>query len=205
MFFKLKSFLENIDYHRDQFLFPFIKKYWPRWILPNHLTVLRIVLAVFLIILFALGYKNQAFLICVFVFASLLDLFDGSVARGLNEVTVLGAYMDGIADKILILPIVIFILYESYFWLLLLLFIAEGLAALGYLYHRTKDKLVKANIFGKTKMVLECVGLGYIILFNFPGTPSKLPIIILSIAAAFAFMSAVYNFVFSPVSIKRHA
>ena len=203
MFLRLKLFLENIDYHRDQFLFPFIKKHWPRWLVPNHLTILRIVLAVALIALLLLGYKNTIFLVFVFVFASLLDLFDGSVARGLNKVTTLGAFLDGIADKILILPIVIYLLYENHLWLLLLLFVAEGLAALGYIYHRVQDKDVKANIFGKTKMVLECVGVGYIILFNFPDFPSHAPVVILSTAAAFAFMSAAYNFVFIPLKRKN--
>ena len=157
-----------------------------------------------LITLLLVGYKNKIFLIFVFVFASLLDLFDGSVARGLNGVTALGAFLDGIADKILILPIAIYLLYENYLWLLLLLFIAEGLAALGYIYLKAKDKVIKANIFGKTKMVLECVGVGYIILFNFPSIASHPPVVILSVAAVFALISTTYNLVVTPLK-ENHA
>ena len=46
-----KSFLEKIDKLRDRVLFIFIKPYWPRQILPNHLTIIRILIGIYLFIL----------------------------------------------------------------------------------------------------------------------------------------------------------
>jgi len=193
MFFLLKSFLEKIDDYRDQLLFPFIKKCWPRFISPNHLTILRILLAFVLIILLSTGFENPIWLIIIFVFAALLDLFDGSVARALDKKTELGAFLDAIADKILILPLAIYILARQYFWLLFFLILPEIISGLCVIYYRIKKKTVRSTIFGKVKMVFECFAFA-IILLNFPALPPKTGIVLLYIAVVFAFMNLILNF-----------
>ncbi len=193
MFFWLKSFLEKIDTGRDQLLFAFIKKYWPRFILPNHLTILRIVLAFVLIILLLTGFKNPVWLSIIFCFAALLDLFDGSIARALDKKTNLGAVLDSLADKILIFPIAIYILIQYYFWLLCFLILPEIISGLGVVYYQIKKRLIKSTIFGKTKMVFESVAFA-IILLNFPSSPPQISITFLYIAVVFAFLNLILNF-----------
>lgn len=193
MFFQLKSFLEKIDDYRDQLLFPFIKKCWPRFVAPNHLTILRILLAFLLIILLSTGLKNPMWLILIFSLAAILDLFDGSVARALDKKTELGAFLDGIADKILILPLAIYVLSRQYFWLLFLLILPEIVSGIGVIYYQRKRRVIRATIFGKTKMVIECVAFA-IILLNFAASPPLISIIFLYTAAVFAFMNLVLNF-----------
>lgn len=195
MFLQLKSFLEKIDYHRDNLLFPSIKRFWPRYILPNHLTILRIVLALLIICLLIIGVHDRLLLALVFIVGALLDLFDGSVARALKKETRAGAILDTIADKILVLPIVVFILFKTYVGLLLFLMIPEIISGLMTLYYRTKRKIVAVNIFGKTKMVIACVALSVIIIFDFPDNPSNFPIILLFTAAIFACLSVVLNLI----------
>ncbi|MFA5878537.1 MAG: CDP-alcohol phosphatidyltransferase family protein [Candidatus Staskawiczbacteria bacterium] len=192
---KLKNFLENIDHHRDQFLFPFILKYWPRFIVPNHLTILRIILAILIITLLLLGFTHLFWLVVIFCTAALLDLFDGSVARALDKKTQIGAVLDSLADKVLILPIAIFILAKDHIWLLVLLILPEVIAGLLVIYHQRKKKEVKVNIFGKTKMVLESFGFGIIILFDFPGAVSRLPLVLLYAGVIFAFLSSTLNII----------
>lgn len=194
MFFELKSFLEKIDGLRDKMLFNFIKEHWPRWILPNHLTIIRIVLAILLIYLFLNNFQSRLWLIIIFLVASLLDLFDGSVARTLNKVTRLGALLDIVADKILILPIAVFILIEDHFWLLFYLILPELLSGLVVIYYKAAKRVIQANIFGKTKMVIECVAFALIILFNFPDSPSQFSIILLYFGVLFAFLNLISNF-----------
>ena len=68
--------------------------------IPNILTVIRILL-VPLFVIFLL--KNMFhFALLVFTIAAISDCFDGLIARYLNQRTVLGAYLDPLADKLLL-------------------------------------------------------------------------------------------------------
>jgi len=186
----LKSFLEKIDRRRDKLLFPLIKSYWPRCITPNHLSISRIVIGIAICASLLFGFTDKTWIVPFFCFALLLDLFDGSVARALNKKTEIGAFLDPFADKVLIIPIAVYSLIQYYKWLLLFLILPEVIYFLGAVYHKTQDKMLKieANIFGKTKMVLESVAFG-IILLNLPFSPPKFSVILLSLAVAFAFFS----------------
>jgi len=68
--------------------------------LPNLITILRILLTPLLVIFLMQGNFTQALL--VFVAAGISDGVDGFLARLLRQKTVLGAYIDPIADKLLI-------------------------------------------------------------------------------------------------------
>lgn len=204
MFSYLKSFLENIDASRDRLLFPFIKKYWPRRILPNHLSVLRFFLALSVIYLLLAGFENGFWLMVIFVFAALLDLFDGSVARALDETTDLGAILDSLADKTLIIPVALFILIKFRLYLILFLIILpEIISGSIAFYFRTTGRIIKTTIFGKVKMVFECFGFAIIILFNYPRQPSLFPVILLYIAALCAFLSIIHNYLYRPLKIQN--
>lgn len=70
---------------------------------PNQLTLLRLFLTPFFLIFTIsdnLGTRVAALLI--FAGASLTDFYDGRLARKLGQVTVLGQFLDPLADKLLI-------------------------------------------------------------------------------------------------------
>ncbi len=69
--------------------------------IPNALTVLRIVLVPVIVILLIQGHYAKA-LVC-FVIAGVTDGLDGLLARILNQTTVVGAYLDPVADKALVI------------------------------------------------------------------------------------------------------
>ncbi len=69
--------------------------------IPNLLTVLRIVLVPVIVILLIQGQFAKA-LVC-FVIAGVTDGLDGMLARILNQQTVVGAYLDPVADKALVI------------------------------------------------------------------------------------------------------
>ena len=72
--------------------------------LPTKLTLLRILLTVVtLVLLFARGPHMRTAALAVFLIAGFTDWLDGYLARRWNQRTPLGALLDPIADKILVL------------------------------------------------------------------------------------------------------
>jgi len=67
---------------------------------PNQLTFLRLAFLPFFII--AIQYDRYALALGILVAGGLTDTLDGVLARGLNQKTALGAYLDPIADKLLL-------------------------------------------------------------------------------------------------------
>jgi cardiolipin synthase (CMP-forming) len=71
--------------------------------LPNAITILRILLVPFTVWLITSGANMAAF--AVFLLAGLSDAVDGYLARKFGAQTELGAYLDPIADKALLVSI----------------------------------------------------------------------------------------------------
>src|SRR4029077_14416193 len=70
------------------------------WTVPNQITLLRLgFLPFFLILIF---YEQYRWALLVLVVAGLSDGIDGLLARQLNQRSPLGAYLDPIADKLLL-------------------------------------------------------------------------------------------------------
>jgi cardiolipin synthase (CMP-forming) len=67
---------------------------------PNQLTFLRLAFLPFFII--AIKYDRYAVALGILIAAGISDGLDGLLARGLNQKTPLGAYLDPIADKLLL-------------------------------------------------------------------------------------------------------
>jgi cardiolipin synthase len=70
------------------------------WTVPNQITFLRLGFLPFFLILIAYDHYRSALL--VLVIAGLSDGIDGLLARSLNQRSALGAYLDPIADKLLL-------------------------------------------------------------------------------------------------------
>ncbi len=68
--------------------------------IPNILTISRI----FLVPVFIIFLMDQMFLhaILIFIYAGISDGLDGFIARYFNQKTVIGAYLDPVADKLLL-------------------------------------------------------------------------------------------------------
>jgi cardiolipin synthase len=70
------------------------------WTVPNQITLLRLgFLPFFLILVF---YEKYDWALFVLVFVALTDAIDGYLARTLRQKSALGAYLDPIADKLLL-------------------------------------------------------------------------------------------------------
>jgi cardiolipin synthase (CMP-forming) len=85
--------------------------------IPNLLTLSRIVLIPLIIGLYYLPYdwlsfhgKNTA-ATAVFVFAATTDWLDGYLARRLNQMSAFGAFLDPVADKLIVAGALIILVY----------------------------------------------------------------------------------------------
>lgn len=82
--------------------------------LPNMLTLSRIVAIPVIVAIFYLPVEwNFLVASLIFIAAALTDLFDGYLARKLNQTTKLGAFLDPVADK-LIVAVALILLVEVY-------------------------------------------------------------------------------------------
>ena len=88
----------------------------------------------------------------VVVFIILTDFLDGTLARLMNQVSMLGRYMDPIADKFSgLFAMVFLVLYKGFpLWVLVVALTREVLAvAAGVLLYLRDDVQVRPNVFGK--------------------------------------------------------
>lgn len=98
--------------------------------LPNLITIARILL-VPLIVLLILS-QRMTFAFALFVVAGLSDGVDGFIAKRYNQITELGAYLDPIADKLLLVSIYVTLgwLHQLPEWLVILV-VARDLLIVG--------------------------------------------------------------------------
>ncbi|MCF2856218.1 CDP-diacylglycerol--glycerol-3-phosphate 3-phosphatidyltransferase [Pseudoalteromonas sp. SMS1] len=73
------------------------------WNIPNTLTTFRLFLIPVFAVVFYLPY-SWAFFAAAFIFwlASITDILDGYLARKLNQSTPFGAFLDPVADKVMV-------------------------------------------------------------------------------------------------------
>jgi len=137
---------------------------------PNTLTLLRLMLIP--VFLFASFRGMFLAALILFITAAVTDIFDGLVARRLNQKSRLGAILDQAADKIMLvfgylyytlapnLPVV-----RIPGWLTFVVFIRDFLIMMfAYLlYTRVRVKRFPPSWAGKTSTVLQAVTLGAVI------------------------------------------
>jgi CDP-diacylglycerol--glycerol-3-phosphate 3-phosphatidyltransferase len=74
-----------------------------RWTIPNSLTILRIVLIPVFVLVFYLPFDwSHAASALVFGLAALTDWLDGYLARRLGQSSAFGAFLDPVADKLMV-------------------------------------------------------------------------------------------------------
>jgi len=112
---------------------------------PNLITILRIIL-VPIFIIYMLNHRASASLV-IFIIASISDALDGFIARIFHQKSNLGAYLDPLADKILLMSayaiLAIFKMIPS--WLAVLTISRDVIILLGVLVLYLNHCPVKIN------------------------------------------------------------
>lgn len=121
---------------------------------PNALTILRILLVPF----FAWQYLrgNQVAALVIFLIVQLTDLLDGMIARKYHLITSFGKLMDPLADKLMLISVLICftITGKLPLWVLLVIAAKELLLIIGGAYALKKHLVVQSQFLGKLATVL---------------------------------------------------
>lgn len=84
--------------------------------LPNLLTFIRIAMIPFMVFVFYLPFTwGHTVAACIFAIASCTDWLDGYLARSLKQSTKLGAFLDPVADKLMVSIALVLIVGEPQF------------------------------------------------------------------------------------------
>lgn len=135
--------------------------------LPNLLTLCRFGLIPIYIAFFVAGYLKTAFFIVVLAGAT--DVLDGYLARKKGQTTQIGAMLDPLADKCMMLTVVISLLASGMIpWLAAAaIFVRDaGMIAGSAFFHFRGKQTVPANSLGKLTTVLYYFAFLFIF-FNF--------------------------------------
>lgn len=144
--------------------------------LPNALASLRILLAplMFWIVLNPDYFTQSGFHITwnyyfaslLFVFASVTDFFDGYIAREWDQMSMLGAIIDPLADKMLIIAafLGLMMIGEASAWAIYIIIIRE-LFITGIRTVAVSENLdIKASWAGKVKTVGQMFAIGFLLM-----------------------------------------
>jgi len=139
------------------------------WNLPNALTLFRIFLVPFLVVVLLTKFTGREFVgLGIFLVAAITDFFDGWLARRRNQTTRLGALLDPIADKLLMSAAFISLVEMDPVhvpaWMVVIVigreFAVSGLRSIA----AQQGVTIAASPLGKGKMISQVVAISLLIL-----------------------------------------
>jgi cardiolipin synthase (CMP-forming) len=143
---------------------------------PNQLTFLRLCIIPFLVIAVLDGHYPTAF--ALFVLAGVTDGLDGLLARLLEQRTVLGQYLDPVADKMLLSTLFLVLHHEGLISRrVTVLVFGRDLGILmvaAILYASVGMRNFKPSIFGKANTLAQIIALLTVLLAMFYAPPAVL-------------------------------
>ncbi len=133
--------------------------------LPNALTLSRFFLIPLYIFIFLRGEVGWAF--AIVVLAGLTDILDGYIARTRGQITQLGIMLDPLADKSMMIVVILSLLYAGFIpWqAAAVIFLRDiGMIIGSAFFHFKGKRTVPANVFGKVNTILYYIAVLFIIL-----------------------------------------
>ncbi|MCR5843451.1 MAG: CDP-diacylglycerol--glycerol-3-phosphate 3-phosphatidyltransferase [Oscillospiraceae bacterium] len=132
----------------------------------SKITMLRVaMIPVFLVLAYT---DHRIIATVVFILASLSDLLDGYIARHYNQVSNFGKFMDPLADKILVLSAMCFLVEKGQMpgWVMAIVLFREFAVSGLRLVAAEKQHVIAAAWSGKVKTTCTMVGLCFMLVFT---------------------------------------
>ena len=146
----------------------------------NKITILRVFLIPIMILfiylnnlgtinmfgLYAMNV-NQFIFTILFIVASLTDFLDGYIARKYNQVTTFGKFVDPIADKVLVITVMLYLMQldptRVALWGIMIVIVREFMVTGIRLLAVDKGSVIAASPFGKIKTVTTMIALVFLL------------------------------------------
>jgi CDP-diacylglycerol--glycerol-3-phosphate 3-phosphatidyltransferase len=136
------------------------------WTLPNQITLFRIILIPIFLIIFYLPLSWSHFgAFAVFWLAAVSDALDGYLARKLNQSSAFGAFIDPVADKLMVVAALVMIVQDYQTWLVAIpaiIMIAREVfisALREFMSSRGKRDVIAVSNMGKYKTAAQMLGI----------------------------------------------
>jgi CDP-diacylglycerol--glycerol-3-phosphate 3-phosphatidyltransferase len=139
---------------------------------PTLLTLLRIALVPVLVVLFYIPYtwSNLACAV-IFVLAAVTDIADGAIARKTGQTSRFGAFLDPVADKIMVSTALVLLVqsqetYQVVFAMAAAIIIGREIAISAlreWMSELGERALVSVSWVGKTKTVFQMTAIGFLL------------------------------------------
>ncbi|MBL0710629.1 MAG: CDP-diacylglycerol--glycerol-3-phosphate 3-phosphatidyltransferase [Colwellia sp.] len=136
------------------------------WTIPNQITLFRIVLIPVFILVFYLPVSwNHFGAFAIFWLAAVSDALDGYLARKLNQSSAFGAFIDPVADKLMVVVALVMIVENYQTWLVAIpaiIMIAREIfisALREFMSSRGKRDVIAVSEMGKYKTAAQMLGI----------------------------------------------
>ena len=156
--------------------------------LPTKITVVRLILTIFIVLLLCLPFSSFGFNFprfdvngvivqlnyiiagVIFIVASLTDFLDGYIARKYNMVTDTGKMLDAIADKALVNPVLILLAANGFIPSIIpvIIITRDIIVDAIKMEAASKGKVVAAIKSGKLKTAAMMTGICLVFFYNIP-------------------------------------
>ncbi len=147
----------------DRFLKKTFLRILPKGITPNQITKFRLISIPFIALFLILDWYIAGTVL--FLFSAFSDALDGALARTSRKITTWGTFYDPIADKLLIGMVSVIVVSKFIGSYMALIIVCIEILLVASAYFRYKGRIVPAKTMGKTKMILQCVGVLFLLFF----------------------------------------
>ena len=139
---------------------------------PTLLTLLRIALVPVLVVLFYVPYTwSNLACVVIFVLAAVTDIADGAIARKTGQTSRFGAFLDPVADKIMVSTALVLLVqrqetYQVVFAIAAAVIIGREIAISAlreWMSELGERTLVSVSWVGKTKTVFQMTAIGFLL------------------------------------------
>lgn len=160
--------------------------------IPNLISMFRILLIPLFIYAFLNGTGDDRIIypILIFVISGISDILDGYIARKYHMETKLGAVLDPLADKLMLITALLCFTYYKYIpiWIVIFVILKEGVMICGGILAYRRGIVTRANVWGKMATLLFHIS---IVMFLFSNT---LAFVLLLVSISVSFVAFVIYF-----------